>query len=418
MHAALVVALVLAPTCAWPQGTPLGPEFRINTYTTNNQIRPSVASDASGNFVVVWDSYPQDGPTQNVFGQRYDSSGAPLGPEFRVNTYTPAHQYAASVAADTSGSFVVVWVSDQPADPDRGVFGQRYDSSGTPLGPEFSVNTYTTSMQGFPSVAADSSGNFVVVWESYAQDGSNWGVFGQRYVSSGTPLGPEFRVNTYTTGAQGGYYGQPAVAADSSGNFVVVWASLGQDGGGYGVFGQRYANSGNPLGPEFRVNTYTTGYQRRPSVAADSSGSFVVVWTSYTQDGPSGVFGQRYANSGNPLGPEFRVNTYTTGYEHRPSVAADPAGNFVVVWESDQPADPDGGVFGQRYDSSGNPLGPEFRVNTYTTSVQVRSSVAADSSGNFVVVWESYAQDGSHWGVFGQRYSEIVPVELMRFAVE
>ena len=49
---------------------------------------PSVASDAAGNFVVVWDSADQDGSDVGVFGQRYASSGAPLGPEFRVNTYT------------------------------------------------------------------------------------------------------------------------------------------------------------------------------------------------------------------------------------------------------------------------------------------------------------------------------------------
>ena len=47
-------------------------------------------------------------------------------------------------------------------------------------------------------MASDSSGNFVVVWMSDSQDGSSDGVFGQRYASSGTPLGPEFRVNTYT----------------------------------------------------------------------------------------------------------------------------------------------------------------------------------------------------------------------------
>jgi hypothetical protein len=90
-----------------------------------------------------------------------------------------------------------------------------------PLGPEFRVNTYTTGLQWFPSVAADTSGNFVVVWSSDGQDGSSWGVFAQRYASSGFPVGPEFRVNTYTTSPQGGSF-DIAVASDPSGNFVVV----------------------------------------------------------------------------------------------------------------------------------------------------------------------------------------------------
>ena len=35
-----------------------------------------------------------------------------------------------------------------------------------------------------------------------------------------------------------------------------------------------------PDGPEFQVNTYTTGDQTEPKVAADGSGRFVVVWQS------------------------------------------------------------------------------------------------------------------------------------------
>src|SRR5437870_3249851 len=240
----VLVAFVSVQRAAWPQGgNPLGPEFRVNTYTTGNQYRPAVASDASGNFVVV---------------PRYPSSGPPLGPEFRVNTFTTSNQLYPSVAADSLGNFIVVWTSLQDGFG-YGIFGQRYASSGAPLGPEFRVNTYTTGNQSFPSIVSDSSGNFVVVWASHQDDGFG-GVVGQRYASSGAPLGPEFRVNTYTTG----YQASPSIVSDSSGNFVVVWNSYTQDGSGMGVFGQRYAGSGVPLGPEFRVNTYTTGAQSGP----------------------------------------------------------------------------------------------------------------------------------------------------------
>jgi len=352
------VLLGLAHRTAWSQGNPVGPEFRVNTYVTSGQASPSVVADASGNFVVVWHSYSQDGSGLGVFGQRYASSGSPLGPEFRVNTYTTSAQVSPSVSADGSGIFVVVWSSYSQDGSNFGVFGQRYASSGTPLGPEFRVNSYTTdsqSVQSGSSVSVDASGNFVVVWDSVGvgqgQDGSTFGVFGQRYAASGAPLGAEFRVNTYTTNGQSG----PSVAADASGNFVVVWASTpAQDGSSFGVFGQRYASSGAPLGPEFRVNTYTTNTQWTPSVSADASGNFVVLWDSHTQDGSGyGVFGQRYASSGAPLGAEFRVNTFVTNNQGSPSVAADPSGNFVVLWTSfgqdDGPGFPDDGVFGQRF---------------------------------------------------------------------
>jgi hypothetical protein len=419
MRVALTFAVVLVfPNVAAAQGDPVGPEFRVNTYTTNNQGLASIAADGDGDFVVVWTSGPgQDGSSYGIFGQRYAASGAPQGPEFRVNTTTTNSQYRSSAAADSSGRFVVVWESTAQDGAGRGVFGQRYDASGAALGPEFRINTYTTGDQFGPIAAAASpSGSFVVVWHSNGQDGSGFGVFGQRYDASGIAHGSEFRVNTFTTGNQ--FY--PSVAADSSNGFVVSWSSLGQDGGGYGIFAQRYDGTGSPLGPEFRANTYTTGSQSVSALASDPSGNFVVVWASAAQDGQDyGVFGQRFASSGAPLGPEFLVNSYTTDTQFLPAIAADSAGNFVVVWQSDTQDGSSYGNFGQRYAAPGMPLGPEFRVNSYTTAQQAVPSVAAtDASGGFVVVWQSVGQDGASIGVFGQRYNMIVPVELMDFRVD
>jgi hypothetical protein len=363
--------------------------------------------------VVVWESN-QDGSLSGIFGQRYSSAGSPLGGEFRVNTYTLNVQVLPAVASDSSGNFVVIWhgVDGSVA----GVFGQRFASSGAPLGPEFRVNTSTTGLQGYPAVAADPAGNFVVVWLSY-HNAPSFQIFAQRYDGAGAPLGPEFRVDTSTAGPQ--YLNHPAVASDGSGNFVVVWEDLFQDGSSFGIFAQRYAGSGAPLGVEFRVNTFTPASQRYPAVASHSAGSFVVVWESATQDGSYfGVFGQRYASSGADVGPEFRINTFTTGDQRRGSVAYDSSGNFVVAWYGDLQDNWGYGVFGQRYASTGAPLGPEFRINTFTTQNQESPSVTADAAGNFVVVWHSDTQDGSSVGVFGQRYAQIVPVELMRFGVE
>ena len=413
-RALFVVALTFVPAVAWPQGDPAGPEFRVNTFTTGFQgfYGLAVAADPAGNFVVAWVSQDQDGSFDGIFGQRYSSSGVPLGFEFRVNSYTTGGQRNPSVAADAAGNFTVVWEGYGQAASLTEVFGQRYAISGAPLGAEFRVNSYTTSFQFRPAVAADSLGNFIVVWQSIFQAGSS-SIFGQRYASSGAPLGPEFRVNTNTTDIRN----NPSIAADSLGNFVVVWERT--DGEGYGIFGQRYASSGAPLGTEFRVNTNTTGVQNHPSVASGSAGDFVVVWDSVVRD--SSVFGvsaQRYASSGPPLGTEFRVNTYTTSTQNFASVAADSAGNFVVVWRSIAQDGSGYGVFGQRYVSTGSPLGPEFRVNTYTTGSQFFPFVTSDAPGNFVVVWVSSGQDGSSDGVFGQRYNMIVPVELMQFRVE
>jgi len=96
-----------------------------------------------------------------------------------------------------------------------------------------------------------------------------------------TPNGPEFLVNTYTTGSQ--FF--PQVASDRNGHFVVVWISGGEDGSGYGVFAQRFDASGKRQGLPIPVNTYTTGSQRNPAVAWRADGSsFIVVWDSPDED--------------------------------------------------------------------------------------------------------------------------------------
>ena len=98
------------------------------------------------------------------------------------------------------------------------------------------VNTTTSSNQSAPSVAVDADGDFVVAWQSYGQEGSDYGVYAQRYDASGAAVGSEFRVNTITSNTQAA----PSVAVDADGDFVVAWASSGQDGSSYGIYAQRY----------------------------------------------------------------------------------------------------------------------------------------------------------------------------------
>jgi hypothetical protein len=403
----LLALLALAPRVAWGQGSPVGSEFRVNTYTPGAQRVPSVAASAAGGFVVVWES-EQDGSFRGVFGQRYDGSGVPAGPEFRVNTYTPFMQSNPAVATAASGAFVVVWESNEQDGSGYGVFGQRYDSSSAPVGPEFRVNTATAANQYRPSVAADGAGNFVVVWQQ-----AGGGVFGQRFAGTGAPLGSEFRVNTNTFTV----HWRPSVASDASGNFIVVWERVLAS-----IMGQRYSSSGAPLGSEFVVfdQLHLEWVNMAPSVASDSSGGFAVVWTGGDTNFPPpwNVYGRRYSGSGAPAGPSFQVNSYAANNQDDAAVAADASGNFVVVWRS---AGQDGsgyGIFGQRYLVSGVALGPEFRINTHTTFAQFAPAVAADPAGNFIVAWTSDLQDGSLTGVHAQRYSMIVPVELMHFRVE
>jgi hypothetical protein len=338
------------------------------------------------------------------------------GAEFRANTFTTSVQRLPEVQVKAAGDFIVAWTGYGPQDGQYyGVFAQRYDEAGTPLGAEFGVNSYTTSFQFRPRIASDRKGNFVVVWSSFGQDGSYYGVFGQRYDASGARRGAEFQVNSYTTGYQGSAYyhitTDHSVAMSPSGRFVVVWGSYdpGQDGSLSSVHGQRFDAGGNRLGGEFQVNSYTTGFQVGPSVAMADDDSFVVTWT--TPDGGSyGISGQRYDASGARVGGEFRVSSNTVTDEIASTVRMKGSGEFTVTWSDriprPSPSPPlPGDVYARRFDAGGNPIGAPFLVNSYTTGAfsQFNYSFAMDGGGNFIVNWNEHA-DGGIVGIGGRRF--------------
>jgi hypothetical protein len=393
--------IILSPGESFSQA--VGPEFLVNTYTTDSQGHPIVSYDQSGNFIVVWESRDQDGSGWGVYAQRFSGSGSKIGPEFLVNTNTLGDQLSPYVSHDGSGNYVVVWQSQLQDGDGYGIYGQRFDNSDSMLGSEFLVNTYTTGDQIEPRVSCASSGSFAVVWESKDQDGSGGGIYCQMFAGNGTTYGSELLVNTYTTGDQS----YPCISHDQSDGFVVAWQSMDQDGDDWGVFGQRFDTYGAKAGPEFQANTFTTEIQLHPRICHQSGGGFVIVWWNNRQEGikgGDGVYGQRFDPSGVKLGQEIHINTYIANDQNLPSVASDQTGNFTVVWQSEYQDGSWEGVFGQRFDSAGNMDGIEFQVNTTTYDNQWRPDVAYDPSGNFVVVWKSMGTGENVDDIFGQRF--------------
>ncbi|MBI4648488.1 MAG: hypothetical protein HY738_18380, partial [Bacteroidia bacterium] len=318
-----------------------------------------------------------------------------LAVETKVNTYTIGDQIYPVIVRSSSGNFVIVWVGlVQDGGSAYEVYAQRYDKSGNTLGNEFKVNTEISAEKRKLSAAMDSSGNFLIAW-LYMYPENPWDKFikVQRYDKDCSPVGNEFQV------IGGQYISSPSVAMDAIGNFVITWSNSG-------IFAQRYNSSGNPIGSKFQVSDNTNTIGGNPIVLMDASDNFVIVWTNYGQDGHPDVYAKRYNNNGVPYGGEFKVNTYTTGYQYVPAAAMNANGDLVIVWES---LDQDGssyGIYAQQYDNSGSPVGSEFRVNTYTVNAQANPSVGIDNSGNFVITWDSDVQDGINTGIYAQRYNK------------
>jgi hypothetical protein len=366
---------------------PVGGDVLINTTTAESQLNADVAMDPDGSWVAVWQSYLQDGAAYGVFAQRFDAAGNPVGSEFQVNTVWDAQQTIPAVAVDGAGNFVIVWQSSGQDPGNRwSIFGQRYDADGNPLGGEFQVNSTTSNDQTAPDIAMDVNGNFVVVWEGDGA-GDASGVFGRRYDSSGNAQGSEFLINTHTNDAQE----DPRIAMDDGGDFVVVWRSDLQDGDAGGIYGQRFNASGLAQGAEFRINETTTGSQYWSDVAIDVDGDFVVAWSDDVQ----GLMARRYDASGVAQGGELNTSI---GGNMAPSVAMDADGNFTIARESG------GEIIARSYRASGAPRGDAFQVNATTPGIQPNPSIGMNGGGEFVIAWDGTGP-GDTSGTFAQRYS-------------
>ncbi|MDQ1347796.1 MAG: large repetitive protein, partial [Acidobacteriota bacterium] len=161
-----------------------------------------------------------DTSSSSVQGQRYSAAGVPQGAQFQVNSYTTNSQSAPRIASDTDGDFVMVWHSNGSSGGDTSAWsvqGQRYSAAGVPQGAQFQVNTYTTSYQLSPAIASDADGDFVVVWDSFGSSGgdtSSYSVQGQRFRVTGDLSGRAF-LDQDSDGIQdAGEPGLPGIAVE------------------------------------------------------------------------------------------------------------------------------------------------------------------------------------------------------------
>ncbi len=235
---------------------------------------------------------------------------------------------------------------------------------------------------------------------------------------------------------------RPAVAANADGEFVVVWTESG-------IQGQRFAADGSAIGGAFTVAS-PGAY---PSVAVADSGTFMVVWRS-NESGMWRVKKRFYSASNVPTAAaDVDADTDVLLWG---DVAADAAGNFVVVWAEDTTGSYDFDVKSRRFDNTGGaaaaeqlvssgtaadrnpriaysageqgyivawdreasgnydvrarlldsagiPASPDFQVNSYTTAGQINPDVDRSREGSFTVVWNG-AGSGDDSGVFGRRF--------------
>jgi hypothetical protein len=337
-------------------------EFDIIGSSASDQYETDVAGDGKGKYVVVWTN-DTGSVSSDVFGRLFDGTTS-SGSAFQVNTNTTTgYRGYASVARNANGDFVVVWQSQpfsQPIPGDVSIMARLFDSSGTG-GTEFEV---TTPGSGDPpnflfneraDVAINGVGDALVVWKSPnvgSPDSSR--VVGRLFRKNGTNTG-EALINPVATGIS---QDEPHVAVNANGDYLVVWQErVPALANAILVFGRRIDANGTPQGPAFQINTPPTATGApRPDVAA-AGNEFVVVWFYGGAGGQ--IFARRIGPNFAVAGQEFEVTDFKGLYPNNPlvpggcpwpglwcpnhpRVAANSRGNVIVTWAETDDATPGG----------------------------------------------------------------------------
>jgi hypothetical protein len=232
-----------------------------NNFST--PTRPALASDDSGNSIVVWSHNISS--KEQVFAERFDSRGSALEGAFAVSEM-PGNGDSAVVRQPDDG-FVVVWDSHEYAED---VFGRRFDSLGNPTGPEIQINQAARNAYQL-DMCSGANGCFVVVWDGEYYDWHSTDtvetVWARVFNSDGQAVTDEIRLQSEN------HARAPAVACTPDGRFVVAWSN--ERGS---TLARDFSSAGQPMGPAVPIQARPSHFSRATTLAIQQDGGFLAVW--------------------------------------------------------------------------------------------------------------------------------------------
>ena len=267
------------------KGVAVGSDFRISNAldSPNGNLSdaelPDVAFNSAVNqYLVVWDA--DEGAVNGdneVWGQRLDATGAPLGGDFQVSnasaTGTGRIGAIASVVYNPQANeYLVAFIAEEVLDGKGEVHGQRISAAGAAVG----TNDFRVSQTGLDtdpnrdatrvSLAYNSHDNEYLA--AFTADHSFSGVgetpgnneeeiFGQRITAAGAEVGnSDFRISSTGNPDSSGAYDAnlPRIAYDAPANqYLVTWDSDEIENGWEALQGQRLGAGGNEIGSDFHI---------------------------------------------------------------------------------------------------------------------------------------------------------------------
>ena len=171
-------------------GLAAGEEIRLGDLTGRYQYVPAAAMTTDGRFLIGWQSIQRTtDPASSIACQLFGASGEAAGPAFQPHSNSEHHRVLVAPAVDGEGNFVTAWGRGDPESDVWNIHARLFDDAAGPSSAEFRVNVHEAGGQPWVNAAMAPDGRFVLVWHSEEQDGDDLGVFAQRFDAAGNPLG-------------------------------------------------------------------------------------------------------------------------------------------------------------------------------------------------------------------------------------
>lgn len=348
----LLFALILM-TPAWAQWSSNPASNTVLAGGSGDQVQPKILPLANGNWYLSW----FDGllnpppPGYKVFAQAIDAGGVALGPhngDLVANLgLSSTEDYGLSV--DTANNELIAFLDDREGSNEQ-ITAVKISPSGQMLwGPMGIQLTNDQNSNASPKIAGTSDGDVVVAWTS------NSNVVLQKLDPSGAPLWGSGVVLS----ASGTNYLLADLHAADNGSVIVSWVSSAGFGSPSTLLANKLSSTGQFLWGAQPVVIYNAGslqFGEFPYFVPDGNGGAVFSW--YSNSPTLQVFAQHILANGSAAFPQNGSPGATTGTDVRvsPSVSYDPSTQQTFLfWTEEDSNQVYNGVYGQKFDSAGNP---------------------------------------------------------------
>ena len=378
-------------------------DMTVNSKGTRQQKRAAVAVAPDGSPVVVWEG--ESTGAENVYqihARGFRADGCERFHDTLVSKEPKGQQHEPAVAVAADGSFVVVWEDDQDGDDRYRILAAGFDSHGSKRLDDYPIGRTGSGDQREPDVAMDAEGNLVVVWKENSGEPGVYQIHMAGFDSGGSQRFVDTPVNPDPATEQR----KPAVAVATDGSFVVVWEDDSTvDSAVHEIRAAGFYADGSERVPDATVNKDKNGKQRRPDIAMDAQGNFVVVWEDDSRGTKNvyQIFGAGFHSNGSRRFYVSPVNAESTRQQLDPAIAMAPDGSFVVVWQDDSTRPKKVyEIFAAGFDPGGSKRLHDTPVNGNSRGQQEEPDVAMDAEGNFVVVWKDDLDKNEYYEILAR----------------